>query len=33
MLGMARGLGDNHVYHVINRGNERREVFYKDKDY
>jgi putative transposase len=30
---IVRGLADNIVYHVINRGNGRREVFHKDKDY
>lgn len=30
---IERGLGDNIVYHVINRGNGRQEIFHKDKDY
>jgi putative transposase len=30
---IVRGLGDNVVYHVINRGNGRQEVFHKNKDY
>jgi putative transposase len=30
---IERGLGDNCVYHVINRGNGRQEVFHKEKDY
>jgi putative transposase len=30
---IVRGLADNIVYHVINRGNGRQEVFHKDKDY
>jgi putative transposase len=30
---IVRGLGDNIVYHVINRGNGRQEVFHSDKDY
>jgi putative transposase len=30
---IVRGLGDNIIYHVINRGNGRQEVFHKDKDY
>ncbi len=30
---IVRGLGDDVVYHVINRGNGRQEVFHKDKDY
>ncbi len=30
---LARGLGDNLLYHVINRGNGRQEVFHKDSDY
>jgi len=29
----VRGLGDNIVHHVINRGNGRREVFHKDNDH
>jgi putative transposase len=30
---IIRGLADNIVYHVINRGNGRQEVLHKDKDY
>ena len=30
---IERGLADNIVYHVINRGNGRQEVFHKDRDY
>ena len=30
---IVRGLGDNIVYHVINRGNGRQEVFNKDRDH
>ncbi len=30
---IVRGLADNVVYHIINRGNGRQEVFHKDKDY
>ncbi len=30
---IQRGLGDDVVYHVINRGNGRQGVFHKDKDY
>ncbi len=30
---IVRGLGDNIVYHVINHGNGRQEVFHKEKDY
>ena len=30
---IVRGLADNIVYHVINRGNGRQEVFHKDEDY
>lgn len=30
---IIRGLADNIVYHVINRGNGRQEVFHKGKDY
>jgi putative transposase len=30
---IVRGIGDNIVYHVINRGNGRQAVFHKDKDY
>jgi putative transposase len=30
---LARGLVDGFVYHVINRGNGRQEVFHEDKEY
>ncbi len=30
---IVRGIGDNIVYHVINRGNGRQEVFHKEGDY
>ncbi|KAF0145271.1 MAG: hypothetical protein FD156_1102 [Nitrospirae bacterium] len=30
---VVRGLADNYVYHIINRGNGRQEVFHKEKDY
>lgn len=30
---IVRGLADNIIYHVINRGNGRQEIFHKDKDY
>jgi putative transposase len=30
---IVRGLGDNIIYHVINRGNGRQEVFHKGEDY
>ena len=30
---MPRGLVDGFIYHVINRGNGRQQVFYDDKDY
>ena len=30
---VARGLADGMIYHVINRGNARQEVFHKDGDY
>ena len=30
---VVRGLADGFIYHVINRGNGRREVFHKDQDY
>jgi putative transposase len=30
---ISRGLADNSVYHVINRGNGGQVVFHKDKDY
>jgi putative transposase len=29
----ARALADNCFYHLINRGNGRQQVFYKDGDY
>ena len=30
---IARGLSDGFVYHVINRGNNKQQVFHKDQDY
>ena len=30
---VVRGLADRLIYHVLNRGNGRQEVFHKDKDY
>lgn len=30
---IARGLADNFVYHILNRGNGRQEVFHKNQDY
>ncbi len=30
---IERGLAANGIYHVINRGNARQEVFHKEKDY
>lgn len=30
---VERGLQDGQVYHVINRGNGRQEVFHKEGDY
>ncbi len=30
---IARALGDNCYYHIINRGNGRQQVFHKDEDY
>jgi putative transposase len=30
---VARGLADGMIYHVINRGNGRQEVFHKDDDF
>ena len=28
-----RGLVDGFVYHILNRGNGKQEVFHKDQDY
>ncbi|MBI5101478.1 MAG: hypothetical protein HZB33_06560 [Nitrospirae bacterium] len=33
MPSIARGIGEGIVYHVIDRGNGRQEVFHKEKDY
>ena len=33
MLRISRGLADDSIYHVINRGNGGQVVFQKDKDY
>jgi hypothetical protein len=30
---LARGLAGGFIYHVINRGNGRQEVFHEDKEY
>ena len=30
---ITRGIADSFVYHILNRGNEKQKVFYKDKDY
>lgn len=30
---IARGLADNHFYHVLNRGNGRQQIFHNDGDY
>lgn len=30
---IARGLADNHVYHILNRGNNRQAIFRKEQDY
>ena len=30
---IARGIADNFIYHVINRGNDKREIFHKDRDF
>ena len=30
---VARGLADGLIYHIINRGNGRQQVFHKDQDY
>jgi putative transposase len=30
---IARGLVDGFIYHVPNRGNGRREIFHRAKDY
>jgi putative transposase len=30
---IARGLSDGLIYHVINRGNGKQQVFHKDGDY
>ena len=30
---ITRGLADNFIYHVLNRGNGKQEVFHKDQDY
>lgn len=30
---IARGLADNHVYHILNRGNNKQKVFCKEQDY
>lgn len=30
---IKRGLADGYIYHVLNRGNGGRKIFYKDQDY
>jgi len=30
---IARGLVDGFIYHVLNRGNGRQEIFHREKDY
>jgi putative transposase len=30
---ITRGLVDGFIYHVMNRGNDKRTVFHKDLDY
>ena len=30
---IARGLADNQIYHIINRGNRRETVFHDNYDY
>ncbi len=30
---MARGIGENYIYHVLNRGNGKQKVFHKEQDY
>jgi len=30
---IVRGVADNVIYHIMNRGNGKQEVFHKDKDY
>ena len=30
---IARGLGDNFIYHVLNRGNGKQKVFHNEQDY
>ncbi|MBT9131290.1 MAG: hypothetical protein DDT41_01595 [candidate division WS2 bacterium] len=30
---IIRGLADGYIYHVINRGNGRQEIFHKEQDY
>ncbi len=30
---ITRGLADGQIYHVLNRGNGRQEIFHKEKDY
>jgi REP-associated tyrosine transposase len=30
---VARGLADNQVYHILNRGNGRQDVFHKPEDF
>ncbi len=30
---IVRGLGDGLIYHILNRGNGKQEVFHKEQDY
>ena len=30
---IARGLADNHIYHILNRGNNKQKIFSKYQDY
>lgn len=30
---IARGLADNHIYHILNRGNNKQQIFFKQQDY
>lgn len=30
---IARGLADNFVYHILNRGNNKQKIFHKEQDY
>lgn len=30
---ISRGLADNYIYHILNRGNNKQKIFLKDQDY